>query len=82
MNIFLNLDTIYTQFNEDINTCTIKNQEKTTIIQLQPKYKITTKRHTELLNQIQELFSEENIKILKQENQTILESAIQIEVKN
>ena len=64
-NIFLNLDTLYSQFYEEINRCTIENQEKK--VQLQIKHQIKTKRYKELLNQLQELFTEETIRILPKE---------------
>ena len=64
-NIFLNLDTLYSQFHEEINRCTIENQEKK--VQLQIKHQIKSKRYKELLNQLQELFTEETIRILPKE---------------
>ena len=64
-NIFLNLDTLYSQFHDEINHCTIKNQEKKVLLQI--KHQIKTKRYKELLNQLQELFTEETIRILPKE---------------
>ena len=66
-NIFLNLDTLYSQFHEEINTCTIENQEK---VLFHIKHKIKSKRYKELLNHLQEIFTEETIRIIPKEKKS------------
>ncbi len=65
-NIFLNLDAIYSKFNQDLDTCTIKNQEKI-ILYFQLKENSNSKLYNEFINQLQELFSEDLIKIIPKE---------------
>ena len=65
-NIFLNLDALYSKFNQDLDTCTIKNQEKT-ILYFKLKENSNSKICKEFINQLQELFSEDLIKIIPKE---------------